>query len=60
MTYRFKRLVRRTSVLCFILVCWFAISESSFQDAVEEEKYYRQMVCSGHWPDFHNLDVICP
>lgn len=44
-------------VLLIILLA--AIGDSDYQDALDQEAYYSEMVCKGLWPDYKNLGVEC-
>ena len=35
------------------------IGDMDYQDAQNEEAYYREMVCSGAWPDYRAEGVEC-
>lgn len=46
-----------------IIAAFFAavllVGSMSYQDMVEEDAFYTQMVCEGTWPDYKNLSPVC-
>jgi len=48
-------------VIVFLLFVIFmgAIGNSDYEDALEQEAFYKEMVCKGLWPDYNNLGVDC-
>lgn len=35
------------------------VGEMDYQDALDQEAHYTNMVCAGHWPDYKNLGISC-
>jgi hypothetical protein len=35
------------------------VGQSDHEDAIIAENHYSEMVCSGHWPDYENLQPVC-
>ena len=50
-----------TIVIVFLLfiVGMGAVGNDAYEDALEEERFYTEMVCKGFWPDYKSLGVEC-
>lgn len=50
-----------TIVIVFLvfIVGMGAVGNDAYEDALEEERFYTEMVCKGLWPDYKNLGVEC-
>ena len=50
----------KTFAFTGLLIALVLIASSiSYEDEVADERHYIEMVCSGAWPDFKNLNPEC-
>lgn len=47
-----------TTILLFLFALGMA-GRGDYEDALEQEAFYKEMVCKGLWPDYNNLGVDC-
>ena len=46
-------------IIAALLVAFGLVGEMDYQDEVQQMAYYEKMVCSGHWPNYKDLEVSC-
>lgn len=42
-----------------LAVLFVIASNMNFNDQLEQQQHYNQMVCDGLWPDYNNLKPDC-
>jgi hypothetical protein len=48
--------MRPIIILAFL---YFAVSTMDYNDQVSQGNHYTTMVCSGHWPDYKQINPEC-
>lgn len=51
--------MRYILLVAVFVVMYGVVGTMDYNDAVQAEKRYAQMVCDGLWPDYKNLNVEC-
>lgn len=41
------------------LIAWGIVSESDYQEELDQQDHYIEMVCAGHWPDYDDRNPDC-
>jgi hypothetical protein len=52
---------RLTKITIALVIIWLviAVSNMALQDEIDESNIYKENVCSGHWPDYKNINPQC-
>jgi|14_taG_2_1085336.scaffolds.fasta_scaffold01986_16 hypothetical protein len=53
-----QALLIMAAILLFLCILGI-VGRGDYEDALEEERFYTEMVCKGFWPDYKNLGVEC-
>lgn len=53
-----KKVMKVLLALAFFAI-FCLVGTMDLQDTVSEARHYEEMVCSGHWPNYKNIEVNC-
>lgn len=51
-------MLKYTLITVFVVILGY-IGNLDYQDEVNDESNYKQMVCQNVWPNYRNLDIDC-
>ena len=50
---------KEAMLICAVLFCFGLVGSMDYQDQLDEERIYTEMVCEGTWPDYDNRKPDC-
>ena len=53
------KLIKPALLLAVLLAVFALVSQSDFEQEMRAEAHYKEMVCSGAWGNYKNIEVVC-
>lgn len=53
------KMIKPALLLAVLLVAFTLVSNSDFEQELRAEAHYKEMVCSGAWGNYKNLQISC-
>ena len=52
-------MLRSAFTLALLWAAFLTVGAMDYADALDQQARYEQMVCSGAWPDYKDLNPVC-
>ncbi len=53
------KLIKPVLLLAALTVVFSIVSNSDFEQEMQQEAHYKEMVCSGAWGNYKNIEINC-